>query len=67
MTIELYFIVNALFYTEDYLSERYNSTEEESFFSFIPNRINEFIYVSCINGVIAYLISYIFDNEETLI
>ena len=67
LTIELYFIVNALFYTEDYLSERYNSTEEESFFSFIPNRINEFIYVSCINGVIAYLISYIFDNEETLI
>ena len=66
LTIELYFVINALFYTEDYLSERFNSDESETFFSFIPHRINEFIYISCVNGFIAVLIRYIFDNEEIL-
>ena len=33
MTIELYFVINALFYNEEYLSELFNSKEEESFFS----------------------------------
>ena len=56
LTIELYLVINALFYTDDYLSERFNSDEPESFFSFIPKRINEFIYISCVNGVVSYLI-----------
>ena len=63
-TIELYSVIGALFYTETYLRDRYTSDKEEIFFSFIPNRVNEFIYISCINRIIDYLINYIFDNEE---
>jgi hypothetical protein len=66
MTIELYFAITGLFYTEDYLSDRFNSNQKETFFSFIPKRINEFIYTSIVNGIIAYLFGYFFDNEEFL-
>ena len=33
--IDLYFLLNGLFINEDYLSIVYNSTEKETFFSFI--------------------------------
>ena len=66
MTIELYFVITALFYTEDYLSERFNSDEKENFFSFIPKRINAFIYTSIVNGIIGYFLTYFFDHEDFL-
>ena len=43
--IELYFLINAIFYNEDYLTDLFYSTEEEKFYSFIPRRLNEFIYI----------------------
>ena len=66
MTIELYFIINALFYNEEYLSEVFNSTEEEKFFSFVPRRFNQFVYTSAVSGIISYLIGYFFVEEEKL-
>ena len=66
LIIELYFIVNALFYNEDYLSELFNSDKEDSFFSFVPRRINQFIYTSSIKIIILYLINFFFMEEEKL-
>ena len=66
MTIELYFVINALFYNEDYLSELFKSDEEDSFFAFIPRRINEYIYTSAVSGIISYLIGYFFIEEVKL-
>ena len=66
MTIELYFVINALFYNEEYLSELFNSNKKDSFFSFITRRFNQFIYTSFVNGVISYLIGYFFIEEEKL-
>ena len=45
LKIEIYFVSNALFYNDEYLSEIFNSNEEEKFFSFVPRRINHFIYI----------------------
>ena len=66
ITIELYFVINALFYNEEYLSDLFHSTEEEKFFSFVPRRFNEFAYISAVSGIITYLIGYFFIEEEKL-
>ena len=66
MTIELYFVINALFYNEEYLSELFNSNQKETFFSFVPRRFNQFVYTSMVNGVISYLIGYFFIEEDKI-
>jgi hypothetical protein len=63
ITIELYFVITALFYNEDYLSELFNSEGEDGFFDFVPRRINEFIYTSAVSGIITYLMGYFFVEE----
>ena len=66
ITIELYFVINALFYTEEYLIELFYSTDKEEFFSFIPRRFNAFIYTSAVSGIISYLIGCFFVDEEKI-
>ena len=66
MNIELYFVINAIFYNEDYLSDLFNSTEEEKFYSFIPRRLNEFIYTSAASGIISYFVGYVFVEEDKI-
>ena len=66
MTFELYFIINALFYTEDYLSELFNSNKKERFFDFVGRRINYFIYTSAVSKIITYLVEYCFIEEKKI-
>ena len=66
ITIELYFVVNALFYNEEYLSELFNTTKSESFFSFIPRRISQLIYTSTVSIIISYLIGFFCIEEEKI-
>ena len=64
--IKLYFVVNALFFTEDYLSEISNIDEKDSFFAFVPRRFNHFIYIYAVVGVISYIIDYFFIEENKI-
>ena len=64
--IELYFVVSALFYSENYLSERFLSDEKEAFLSFVSKRIDEIIFTMIICGLIQYFCSYIFDIDDHL-
>ena len=64
ITIELYFVINALFYNEEYLSELFNSNKKDHFFSFIPRRLNQYIYTSAVSGIISYLMGYFFVEES---
>ena len=66
MTIELYFVINAMFYNEDYLTDLFYSTEEEKFYSFIKRRFNHFIYTSAVSGIISYFVGYVFIDEEKI-
>ena len=63
ITIELYFVITALFYNEDYLTDLFYSEKEEKIYSFIPRKINQFIYTSAIVGFISYFIDYFFVEE----
>ena len=64
--IKLYFLVNALFYTEDYLSEISSIDEKDSFFAFVPRRFNYFIYTYAVVGIISYIIDYFFIEEKKI-
>ena len=66
ITIELYFVVNALFYTEEYLSEISKIDEKDSFFDFVPRRLNHFIYGYAVVGIMTYAISYFFIEERKI-
>ena len=39
LNITLYFAINGLFYSDDYISEVYHSQNNENFFSFVPRSI----------------------------
>ena len=64
--IELYLVINALFYNEDYLSDLFYKNEEDSFLDFVPRRIDHFIYTSTLSNIITYLIDYFFVEEKKI-
>ena len=67
LNINLYFIVNGLFYSEAYISELYHINEEnETFFSFIPRTLDNIIYTSIVAVFINYLTEFFFLNENKI-
>ena len=66
LNIILYFVVNGFFFSEDYISEVYNSTEEEKFFSFFTRSYSRFIYCTIVSIVISYLTELFFVDEQKI-
>ena len=56
LSIDLYFLINGLFFSDSYISEIFNSTKEENFFSFIPRSIDRFTYTPLVASIIGYII-----------
>ena len=65
LNINLYFIINALMYNEELISEIYNS-DKEYFFYFLNNSTGKVISVSMISVIIGYLIDFFFTDEKRL-
>ena len=63
ISIDNYFLINGLFYSNSCISEKYNSTKEETFFSFIPRLLDRFFYCSILLNIIAYIIKLFFLEE----
>ena len=66
LNIDLYFVINGFFFNEEYLSELFNSDEEETFFSFIPRSINRFFYTTIVGIIISIIIDCIFIEEKRI-
>ena len=66
MTIDIYFFTNGLFYSESYISERFNSKGEEKPFSFISRSIDRFIYSTIVANIIAFIFSIFFEDEKKI-
>ena len=64
--VDLYFLVNALFYNEEYITDLYYSDEEETFFSFVPRSLNRIIYTSFASSVLDFIISLLFPSENKI-
>jgi hypothetical protein len=44
--IDLYLLINAMLFNEEYISEIFHIEKKESFFSFVPRSINRYIYTT---------------------
>ena len=66
LNIDLYFVINGLFYSESYISELFHSTEEEKFFSFFPRSISRFFYTSVVGVIVSTIMGCIFIEEKKI-
>ena len=66
LDIKLYLFVNALFFNEEYISEIFNSTEEEKFFTFIPRSYNRFFYTTLVGISVNYIVDCFFIEEKKI-
>ena len=66
LNILLYFVVNGLFYSEDYISEVYNLEGEEGFFDFFPRSINRFFYTSLVSIIATFIADFFFIEEKKI-
>ena len=66
LNIILYFVVNGLFFSEDYASEVYHLEEEETFFSFVPRSISRFVYTTMVSLIIGFIVDCFFTEEKKI-
>ena len=67
MNLVLYFVINGLFISEDYISELYYIEEkDENFFSFVPRSIERLFYTTIISLLIGYLTDFFFLEENKI-
>ena len=66
LDIDLYLLVNGLFYNDEYISELFHSDKEENFFSFIPRSYDRFLYTTIVGVVVDYVIDCFFIEEKKI-
>ena len=66
LDIILYFVINALFYNEDYVSEVYHLKGKENFFSFFSRSIYRFLYATLVNIILNIIVEFFMINENKL-
>ena len=59
LSINLYFVINGLFFSESYIDELFKTEEEEKFFSFIPRSIKRFFYTYLVGSIVNFWIEFI--------
>ena len=64
--IDLYMVVNALFYNEDYIMDLYYLDKEEGFLDFVPRSLNRIIYTSVASTILDFIISLLFPPENKI-
>ena len=66
LNIDLYFVVNGLFFSENYISQLFNSEEKETFFSFVPRSVSRFFYATIVGYVVGIIVDCIFIEEKKI-
>ena len=66
LNIILYFAVNGLFFSEDYISEVYHLEEKEGFFTFFPRSINRFFYTTIVSLIVGFIVECFFVEEKKI-
>ena len=67
LNINLYFVINGLFFNENYIGKIYNANDdEENFFSYLSRSFNNFIYGTLVSFIINIIIDCIFIEEKKI-
>ena len=64
--IDLYMVVNALFYNEDYIVDLYYLDKKETLFSFVPRSLNRIVYTTIASTILDFIISLLFPTENKI-
>ena len=64
LNIDLYFVINGLFFNEEYISEVYHSNKEEQFFDFVSRTNYNLFYTSMVGALVEYMINCFFVEEK---
>ena len=65
LTILCYFVINGLFYNEEYISKLFH-LEKDDFFDFIPRSIKRFIYTLIVCELVQYITEFFFIEEKRI-
>ena len=65
LDIDLYFFVNGLFFSEDYISEVFN-VSNEGFLKFIERFMDRFLYITFVGVMLNYIIDCFFIEEKKI-
>ena len=67
LNINLYFVINGLFYSEEFITELYEiNDDEENFFSYIPRSLDKLIYTTIVSIIIGYIVELFFVDEKKI-
>ena len=66
LNIDLYFTINGLFFSEEYIIELYHLETEDKFFSFLPRSIGRFFYTTMVSVIVGIIIDCIFIEEKKI-
>ena len=64
LNILLYFVVNALFFSEEYVSKLFNSEKDKHFFSFFPRSLSRIFYSLFVGIIIGIIVDFITVEEK---
>ena len=64
LNIILYFFINGLFFSEEYVSDLFHLNKEDKFFSFFPRSITRFIYTTIVGVIIGIIVNFITIDEK---
>ena len=65
LNVDFYFVVNALFINEDFISEVYHS-DKNSFFDIIARSIDRIFYTALVKVVLNYILDFFFIDENRI-
>ena len=66
LSIDLYLVINGLFFSEEYIDELYLSQKEEKFFMFIQRSFDRIIYASVVSVIVKFILNCILISEEKI-
>ena len=66
LSIDLYLVINALFFSEEYIDELYLSQKEEKFFMFVQRSFERIIYTSIVSVIVNFILNCILISEEKI-
>ena len=65
LNIDLYLIINALLINEEFISDVFNS-DEDNFFSFLPRCWDRIFYTTIVKVIVNYIIDFFFIEEKKI-
>ena len=66
LNIDLYFVINGLFFSEEYIIELYHMDKKDNFFSYMPRSYNRFTYATLVSTIVGIIIDCIFVEEKRI-